>query len=93
MLASDCTDSPVRLLSCLGVVMSCVAKILPASVERQTPNAWSRAVQPEHPFEKRDGKVRVKPHHLSWTGQRILALFTTTSVLNKGLAVSRPPLA
>ena len=29
MLASDCTDSPVRLLSCLGVVMSCVAKILP----------------------------------------------------------------
>ena len=31
MLASDCTDSPVRLLSCLGVVMSCVAKILPGT--------------------------------------------------------------
>ena len=29
LLASDCTDSPVRLLSSLGVVMSCVAKILP----------------------------------------------------------------
>ena len=31
--------------------------------------------------------MRVKPHRLSWTGQRLLALLATTSVLGKRMAV------
>ena len=48
MLASDCTDSPVRLLSCLGVVMSCVAKILPGSRVEGTAPETSLRLRPKN---------------------------------------------